>query len=366
MCIRDSNTIDSRTEELGRVMTDRAERVTQTLAVRATEINEILGEKAIEIAHTFDNQVRHFEDNIVTRLETIGSVIGDQSHAFGTSLENKTQAISDALDTAIVRLSTTLDSQGTELVSSLQSHAVAISDTIARVGNNAANSLNGTTERLQSETLVTLQKLADASRIVQNVVESANIAISDLESKLADRVIGLSHAGAVIKDEATHSANLLLEQIEAMRSVTGAGIYETRALVDLLDERTRAVSAVTREHVSMLETAANTLGGIEGRLGSDLENRKATIEVLTNALNTHFQDVESVANNFARHLNDALYAIENRAESIKSIMSDAAEVASQTLRDRFNTVRAEADLEKNRTVESVRIMSSETLSLIHI
>jgi hypothetical protein len=266
------------------------------------------------------------------------------------------------LNSAISRLSTTLDTQGTSLISALQSNAGNITDTIAQVGSHTADILSGTADRLQSETLVTLQKMSDASHIVRTLVEQANQSIGELESKLADRVIGLAHAGTVIKEDAAHSASLLLEQIESMREVTATGIHETRALIDVLDERTRAVSSVTREHVEILENAAQSLGSIEGRLGSDLENRKASIEVLTRTLNEHFNNVETVAEKFALHLNGALMAIENRAGSIRDIMSDAATVASQTMREQFDTVRAEADAEKERTVDQVRAVSTEALA----
>jgi hypothetical protein len=55
-------------------------------------------------------------------------------------------------------------------------------------------------------------------------------------------------------------------------------------------------------------------------------------------------------------------AIENRASSIRDIMSDAATVASQTMREQFDSVRAEADAEKLRTVEQVRAVSTEALT----
>ncbi|MEI6738399.1 MAG: hypothetical protein WCL29_07975, partial [Pseudomonadota bacterium] len=327
-----------------------------------TEINEILGERALEIAGTLDGQVRHFEDNIVTRLETIGSVISTQSDRFGETLHGQTEAIAGALDDAIGKLSNALDTHGTGLIDNLRSHATSVTHTITEVGQTAARSLTDATSQIQSETIVTLHKLADASQIVQTVIGSANEAIVKLEGTLADRIVGLSHAGSIIRDDAMESTKLLMEQIEAMRYVTGAGIGETKSLIDMLDERTRAVSSVTREHVDMLESATGMLTEVEQRLGIDLATRRENIEALTAGLNSRISDVQNVADNFASKMAEALQIVENRTTAINSLMNATSEQAGQALRDQFEAVRVEANEEKERTLEVVRGVTSTTVA----
>ena len=354
--------MDHKTVVLAETMKGRAESVTLDLAIRASEINELLGERANQIAGMLEGNVHNFEERVVNRLEHVSTSLESQTRGVVNVMETASGQITASFGSKIAEISELFDSKGASVIHRLQDQGTSIAGLIVQSGDEAAQAIAGTTAQIQSETLLSLGRLAESSRMVQSIVNSATENLSKLDEGLSARLVLLDNAGKSAAEQTEQSSTLLSQQIEALRLISETGLGETSALLGQLDERAKIVTAATREHARLLEEATQSLGNVESQLTNGLRDRQASFEAMTEMLSSRTHQIELLASSFADSINVALQSAEERAERIGQFIAEASEATSSAFTRQADLVEQGTSSERDRTAALLREVYQQAIS----
>lgn len=356
-----ASAMESRTEELAEAIKNRAEAITLNLAIRAEELNEILGARANQIAGKLEGTVNSFEERVVNRLENVRTSLETRTGDITNVMESASGQITASFGNKLAEISELFDTKGVSVLHRLHDQGLSVAGLIANAGEEAAQAIAGTTAQIQSETLHSLGRLTESSRMVQSIVNSATETLAKLDEGLAARLLMLDSAGKNAAEQTKQSSTLLSQQIELLQQISETGLGETSALLGQLDERAKAVTAATREHARLLEEATRSLGHVENQLTDGLRDRQASFETMTEMLSNRTRQIELLASSFADTINTALQSAEQRAERMRQFIDEATEATSVAIARQADLVEHGTATERDRTVALLQTVSQQAL-----
>ncbi len=131
--------------------------------------------------------------------------------------------------------------------------------------------------------------------------------------------------------------------MEAIRSASGDLLSTSQNTVNVLDERTTAMRALSSELTTNQASLANLLG-----------DRQRVFEGLVGALNSRIEDVDAMLRSFSSLVEDQLSTAEARAREASTLVHQSAEAATQAIGSQYERIRLETGKERERTAAALR------------
>ncbi len=251
---------------------------------------------------------------------------------------------------------------------------------INTAGESAANSVSRTLNELQDTAAKAIEKSKDtATTTVNEMMETHNMLRTDttaLFERLREANIMLQEVLSGSHENMSALENTLMlrvsEFVAAMHEVTGTTTDATdRVETTISNFREITTHVVTdlgqlagqfEAHGRDLGLAAELIERSNQRTEDAVGERRVQLDSLVATLDIRTEDIEQRLKRFSGLLDESLEAASNRAREVARLVSESSADGTRAISEQFERVRENAELERNRTVETMRTVYAETSS----
>jgi hypothetical protein len=330
--------VDKSLAGMGEYFSSKAQEIASTISERTDAINQVLGNRALEMTQGLDTRVARFEEMVVNRLENVAN-----------SVESKSIAAADVLAAKIEQTTLGLRNEAAEVERSFTQLAEKVSLTLV----DRAREVTSAHETLQSNVTGVLEKLNEANSQLKIVLAGVVDNLGPIEGAVADKIITFQKAieGTI---SATNSAIQHMDsQLRDMRDVSGKVLTDVSSLTARFEDQGR-----------FLATAVDNMSETHRRIDATLAERREAIEALTNHLSTRSSDLEERLGRFNRLLEEQLAAAENKAQEIAKLVADATANSTQSIVKQYDAIKNTSNEERDRTMLALRsVYESATMEV---
>jgi len=320
--------VDKSLAGMGEYFSSKAQEIASTISARTDAINQVLGNRALEMTTGLDTRVARFEEMVVNRLENVAN-----------SVETKSIAAADVLAAKIEQTTLGLRNEAADVERSFTQLAEKVSLTLV----DRAREVTSAHETLQANVTGVLDKLNEANSQLKIVLAGVVDNLSPIEGAVADKIITFQKTieGTI---SATHGAIQHMDnQLRDMRDVSGKVLTDISSLTTRFEDQGR-----------FLATAVDNMGETHRRIDATLAERREAIEALTNHLSTRSSDLEERLGRFNRLLEEQLSASENKAQEIAKLVADATANSTHSIVKQYDAIKNTSNEERDRTTLALR------------
>src|SRR5579885_404636 len=320
--------VDKSLAGMGEYFSSKAQEIASTISERTDAINQVLGNRALEMTTGLDTRVARFEEMVVNRLENVAN-----------SVESKSIAAADVLAAKIEQTTLGLRNEAAEVERSFTQLAEKVSLTLV----DRAREVTSAHETLQSNVTGVLEKLNEANSQLKIVLAGVVDNLGPIEGAVADKIVTFQKTieGTI---SATNSAIQHMDsQLRDMRDVSGKVLTDVSALTARFEDQGR-----------FLATAVDNMSETHRRIDATLAERREAIEALTSHLSTRSSDLEERLGRFNRLLEEQLAAAENKAQEIAKLVADATANSTQSIVKQYDAIKNTSNEERDRTMLALR------------
>lgn len=338
-----------RTEEVSTAITahaatleTRTASITATLGQRVAEITSLFDERGMALAETLRKQSEETNANLVRTGDATARELIGVSEIVLRTLETRSGAIVDGLRR-----------QGEEITSIAEQTSTLLRDAVDQSAGQSLSALVSTHDTVAGEMSALLNRLEETGRALGAIVENTGQNLRDIETGLSSSAHALGTSAGVIAERAGEAADLLATQSRIFNETANEVLGRTGALVARMDEGARAMERVSHEHAQVLEGAATRIETVEGRIASELIERRDMLENILAALEQRAGDVERLGQGFATTVGDQLRIAETRARDIATILAQSSTQAVQSLTGHYDAIRTTSAAEREETAAAL-------------
>ena len=331
--------LDEKATEIDAILLNRSTALTETLSSKSHEINLTLGERASEIAETLDGRIVIFEERVVGRLNTVSDEIERRGRSVAETLGVKATDISNNIDTCLHQLTERMRERGDALNEIIASSSNELQMLVELRGPMLVDKITARSSEVTTE-------IATVSEVLANAIEGRAAAlIQQLAQKQEElsSAIDKSTAGLRIQiDGAAHNS---------IQNLTDTKQLLQGEIIDTLDQL-RDTSAFLQQMVSH---AGENLTGVETALESRVQD-------FSLALDTVHAQVHAITDTAVATLESA-DAIAGRLKTSNQYLAGVTTQtgAAQGEIDKVLGARREA---LNATIETMNAKTGEFESLM--
>ncbi len=386
-----ADTLNARMEQLSQAIKSNASEAEKSLgalalsttdAIRssASEVERTLTGVSDEVSRSFISRAEEITNSVSKRTDEMSAILSDKSggilHALSEKGEKFAQDITTATDLALA----SIEQKGLVFTRSVVDNGAEITRMINTAGESAANSVNRTLNELQDTAAKAIEKSKDtATTTVNEMMETHNMLRTDttaLFERLREANIMLQEVLSGSHENMSALENTLMlrvsEFVAAMHEVTGTTTDATdRVETTISNFREITTHVVTdlgqlagqfEAHGRDLGLAAELIDRSNQRTEDAVGERRVQLDSLVATLDIRTEDIEQRLKRFSGLLDESLEAASNRAREVARLVSESSADGTRAISEQFERVRENAELERTRTVETMRTVYAETSS----
>ena len=331
--------LDEKATEIDAILLNRSTALTETLSSKSYEINLTLGERASEIAETLDGRIAIFEERVVGRLNTVSDEIERRGRSVAETLGVKATDISNNIDTCLHQLTERMRERGDALNEIIASSSNELQMLVELRGPMLVDKITARSSEVTTE-------IATVSEVLANAIEGRAAA---LIQQLAQKQEELSSA----IDKSTAGLRIQIDGAarNSIQNLTDTKQLLQGEIIDTLDQL-RDTSAFLQQMVSH---AGENLTGVETALESRVQD-------FSLALDTVHAQVHAITDTAVATLESA-DAIAGRLKTSNQYLAGVTTQtgAAQGEIDKVLGARREA---LNATIETMNAKTGEFESLM--
>lgn len=301
---------------------DAARHIEDLVEVKAVVTAEQLGDKVIAMQRVVTEQSAAFADIIDSRSEQFGSRVA----AMQREVEEQSAVFSNIID-----------AKSEQLTGSLRSHGNVLRDALAASARESEALMADSTARISADVNDALKRLNDSNLLLQRVLETTTINLSDLESRVSTQTTSYS---ATVKDalSATEQAGgLVSEHVNAFQTTMTTMLEQFSGMVSRLDNQTASI-----------DTAAHALQDAGNFSIDTLENRRGAMEALAESFTARADEIDERMRSFAGSIADTVNETERRLIAARRAMEETLATTSETVSEGLESFSSAATAESQR------------------
>jgi flavodoxin len=320
--------VDKSLAGMGEYFSSKAQEIAGTISERTDAINQVLGNRALEMTSGLDTRVARFEEMVVNRLENVAN-----------SVESKSVAAADVLAAKIEQTTLGLRNEAADVERSFTQLAEKVSLTLV----DRAREVTAAHETLQSNVTGVLDKLNEANSQLKIVLAGVVDNLSPIEGAVADKIITFQKTIEGTITSTNSAIQHMDNQLRDVREVSGKMVADVSALTTRFEDQGR-----------FLSTAVDNMGETHRRIDATLAERREAIESLTNHHSTRSSDLEERLGRFNRLLEEQLTASEGKAQEIAKMVADATANSTHSIVKQYDAIKNTSNEERDRTMLAMR------------
>ena len=334
-----THALDEKAAEIGAILLNRSTALTETLSSKAYEINQTLGGRASEIAETLDDRIATFEDRVVGRLNVVSDEIERRGRSVAETLGVKATEISNNIDTRMHQLTERMRERGEALNEIIVSRSNELQMLVELQGPMLVDMIAARGSEVTTE-------IATVGEVVANAIEGRGAAIvQHLGLKQEELSAAIDKAAAGLRIQIDGAARNSIQSLTDTKQLLQGEIIATL-------DKLRDTSAFLQQIVSH---AGENLAGVETALSLRVQD-------FGQALDTVNSQVHAITDTAVATLESA-DAIAGRLETSNQYLAGVATQigAAQGDIDRVLGARREA---LNSTIEAMTAKTGEFEALM--
>ena len=364
--------LDSKAQEIDNILVERSTALSETLSSKAQEINAVLGGRADEIASTLDTRITNFEERVVGRLNSVSDEIETRGRSVTDNLENRMlllndrmrergEMLSEIISGRTAELQSLIETQGPMLVDLIASKGADVSHEIAQVAEQAAASIE------QRTTSVT-QSLAQTGLDLRNSIETSSDSLDATKNRLRTEISALLEQ---LRETSGALQQVVGQAGDNLAGVEGALVARVNDFTSAIDHVNSQVHALSDTAVTTLESAdavaarieqSNSyLAGISAQVAQNqrdvnetLDARRVSLDATIAGMEARTHEFESLMRTFAVAVDDAFRRAEARARDIGGFITESTQSAAGLIASQYDEVRNASAQEHERTAAALR------------
>lgn len=322
--------VDKTIAGMGDYFAGKAHEIANTISERTEKIDETLGQRAMEITETLDSRVNKFEDLVVTRLEGITNTVESKGLAVTDQLVSKVEHVTGNLVLRAAQVTDSLVARTSETADQMLAKATATTDQLVAQANAATDQLvartNETTEQLVARTSATTDQLvAKANETTEQLVARANETTDYLAARAAATTDQLVAKTNETTEHLVARAAATTDQLVAKTNeTTDHVVLRTAEAAERMVAQTGGIGeqlvAKTNEATGQLIARAASVGDA---VSARIDTTSNLLRENAAAVETHLNDLaDGIAKNFVERVNHITGAHETLRTEVRDILQE--------------------------------------------
>ncbi|MCB1516349.1 MAG: hypothetical protein KDJ19_01835 [Hyphomicrobiaceae bacterium] len=353
-----------------------AERIEKTISSRIVEAASGISQHVAETANSMDMSVRAALEainevatkftsitthdaaaaaqNISAKVEAINEKVTESTDRLSRLVSSKSDELTKSFDGQVARVSTELDSQSKayveqitsksdELASTLAGHNNILREALAASAQEAQALMSTTTSRISSEINVSLDRLNESNRLLQNVIQASTGNLAELERSIAAHTSDYSEAVRKAVDDTHVAGDTMTRHVDAIQTTVRSMVEQFSTIVGQLEVEASQVDASAR---NLSEAGQASLANVE--------MRREAMDALAQGFADRTNEIDAQLRQFAHSISETVGDTERRLVSARAAMDEALSSTSQSVSQRLEELAHVASHEGERTSDALR------------
>jgi uncharacterized coiled-coil protein SlyX len=322
------------------LLAERGNAVAEDLVARADALNQALDERAGTLSQLLGTDGNAMVNAIEERAHALTSRVSEIHDAILEAITVKGRDVTDNFARTGLDATRKLVEAGDALVATLDERSTS-----------AAEVLGSTKAQLESDITALLDRLTESNALLSDVVANAGDNLGKVETSLSRSAGEFRTAIDRALSETTASAGSLENQTSVLKQVSQEVLSDISSLASRLED-----------HGRMLSEAAKNLDETNREVDARVGERKTAIEEVADTLLAKTEAVDSLMRTFSKQLESALTGADQKSREVTSMLTAAAEAATASVSEQFESMRLSAGLEGQKAREAVRAAQDDIVA----
>jgi hypothetical protein len=310
-------------------------------------MSAILSDKSGGVLHALTEKGEKFAQDITTATDLAMASIEQKGLVFTRSVVDNGAEITRMINTAGESAANSV----TRTLNELQDTAAKAIEKSKDTATATVNEMMETHNMLRTDTTALFERLREANIMLQEVLSGSHENMSALENTLMLRVSEFVAAMHEVTGTTTDATDRVETTISNFREIT------THVVTDL-----GQLASQFEAHGRDLGMAAELIDRSNQRTEDAVGERRVQLDSLVATLDIRTEDIEQRLKRFSGLLDESLEAASNRAREVARLVSESSADGTRAIGEQFELVRENAEMERTRTVETMRTVYAETAS----
>ncbi|MEP7241626.1 MAG: hypothetical protein ABI697_12135, partial [Devosia sp.] len=294
-----------------------ADRIEETISKRIVSATSNITLDIAETADRMDTHVRQALEQIHQAAGAIDEVISIKAVAAAEAIEGRITGLSDTVSTQTETLTELVTSRSQEIESLLRSHGNVLQEALAASAAQTEQLMSAVSDRIQQNANGAFERLNDANRVLQDVLETANTTLSQLEGSVASQTAAYAETVRAAAASTEENGGMLQQQVNALQGTVRDMVDQVGVMMNSL-----------RNEVSAIDQSASALSDAGGQSLGMLEERRAAMDALAQSFTARADEIDERMRGFAETIANTVNDTERRLldtrSQIEEVLSNSA------------------------------------------
>lgn len=333
---------EGKNSDIKEVMQEQVGAVSLIIGSYLEQYQDTMNKETDKMAKKIDGKTSEVEEHLLASVLAMETQIGMTLELTDENIANKTKSVSDELSAQTDRLNKLLMEDTMPMLTDFQERGEIVADVMAeRIKDASENATNVIEKSIvesgqKIESLVNrsnhdvdqitdlLDRLEQSNNRLSNLMESSGSNLKDAGNMLSAKSKEFGDAIGVLEQKIGTTSQVMAENYNGMKTVSE----------DMLAEIIK-INTQFNEQGDNLSTIIQYLEKTQGKMSESFDQRKDTIEKLTQSLFEKSEQLEKLMGKFSNVLTESVAMAEGRAQSLTAGLAESVGQAAHEATQRF-------------------------------